>query len=67
MPRTCILNALPIDYGVPLPWGRDSWCVPKEMLGLVEGGRLPTVAKLVKEYEEEDAKLLSTLNVNLLL
>ena len=53
MPGMCILNALPIDLGMPLPYGRDTRRVPKKMLGLVEGGGLPMVAELVKKYEEE--------------
>ena len=28
--------------------------MPKEMLGLVEGGGRPTVAELVREYKEEE-------------
>ena len=54
VPGTCIPNALPNNYGVPLPWGRDSRCVPKEMLGLMEGGGLPMVAELLGEDEEEE-------------
>ena len=53
MPRTCVPNALPVNLGVPLPYGRDTRQVPKKMLGLVEGGGLPTVAELVRKYEEE--------------
>ena len=34
--------------------GRDSRRVPKEMLGLVEGGGLCTVVELVRVYEEEE-------------
>ena len=34
--------------------GWDTRWVPKEMLGLVEGGGLRTVAELVREYEEEE-------------
>ena len=54
VPGTCVLNALPVNYGVILPWGRDSRWVPKEMLGLVEGGGLRTVVELVREYKEEE-------------
>ena len=53
MPGMCIPNGLPIDLGVPLPYGRDSRRVQQKMLGLVEGGGLPTVAELVKKWEEE--------------
>ena len=53
MPGMCILSALPVNLGVPLPYGRDNRRVLKKMLGLVEGGGLPTVAELVKKYEEE--------------
>ena len=53
MPRTCIPSGLPINLGLPLPYGRDSWQVPQKMLGLVEERGLPTVAELVKKYEEE--------------
>ena len=52
MPRTCILSGLPVNLGEPLPYGWDSWRVPQRMLGLVEGGGLPTVAELVKKWEE---------------
>ena len=34
--------------------GRDSRHVLKEMLGLMEGGGLPTVAELLREDEEEE-------------
>ena len=54
VPGTCIPNALPVNYGVPLPYGRDTRWVPKEMLGLVEGGGLCTVAELVRVYKEEE-------------
>ena len=54
VPRTCIPNALPIDYGMSVPWGRDSRCMPKEMLGLMEGGGLPTVEEVLREDEEEE-------------
>ena len=54
VPGMCIPNALPVNYGVSLAMGLGlpAW-VPKEMLGLVEGGGLCTVAELVREYEEE--------------
>ena len=35
-----------------MPYGWDSQRVPHRMLGLVEGGGLPTVAELVKKLEE---------------
>ena len=54
VPGTCIPNALPVDYWVPLPFGRDTRCIPKEALSLVEGGGLSTVAELVRKYEEEE-------------
>ena len=50
----CIRNALPINYGVSLPWGWDSRCVPKEMVGLMEGGGLPMVEELLGEDKEEE-------------
>ena len=52
MPGTCILSRLPVDLGEPLPYGWDSRRVPQRMLGLVEGGGLPTVAELKKKWEE---------------
>ena len=54
MPRTCVPNALPIDYRVSLPWGWDFRRMPKEMVGLMEGGGLPTVEDLLGEDEEEE-------------
>ena len=54
VPGTCVPNTLPIDYRVPLPYGSDSRWVPKEVLGLVEGGGLPMMGELVKKYEEEE-------------
>ena len=52
MSGTCILSGLPINLEEPLPFEWDSWRVPKRMLGLVEGGGLPTVEELVKQLEE---------------
>ena len=54
MPGTCIPNALPIDYRVPLPYGWDTQRILKEMLGLVEGGGLHTEAELLRAYEVEE-------------
>ena len=54
VPGTCIPNALTINCGVPLPWGQDARRVPKEMLGLMEGGGLPTVAELLRKDKEEE-------------
>ena len=53
VPRMFIPNALPVDYGVPLLYGRDTRRVLKEVLGLVEGGGLPMVEELVRKYKEE--------------
>ena len=53
MPGMCIPNEFPVNYGVLLPYGRDTRWVPKKMLGLVKGGGLPTVEELVRKYEEE--------------
>ena len=50
----CIQNALPINYGMSVAWDRDLRCVLKEMLGLMEGGGLPTVEELLGEDEEEE-------------
>ena len=52
MPRTCIPSVLHVNLGEPLPYGWDSRRVPQRMLGLVEGGVLPTVAELAKKWEE---------------
>ena len=54
VPGSCILNALPIEYGMSVAWNRDLWLVLKEMLGLMERGGLPTVAELLGEDEEEE-------------
>ena len=54
VPGTCILNALPVNYGMSVPWGWDSRHVPKEMLGLMEGGGLPTVEELLGENKENE-------------
>ena len=56
MPETCVLSGLPVDLEEPLPFGWDSRQVPQRMLGLVEGGGLPTVAELVKKWEEGQEK-----------
>ena len=53
MPWTCVPSRLPINLGEPLPYGWDFQRVLQRMLGLVEGGGLPTVAELVKKWEEE--------------
>ena len=47
VPRECITSTLPIDYGMSVPWDRDPRCVPKELLGLLEGGGVPTVEQLL--------------------
>ena len=52
VPGACIPNGLPINLEEPLPFEWDTRRVPKRMLGLVEGGGLPTVAELVKKLEE---------------
>ena len=54
VPRMCIPNVLPINYRMSVPWERDLQCVPKELLGLMEGGGLPTVEQLLGEDEEEE-------------
>ena len=54
MPWECIPSTLPIDYGVSLPWDQDPRCVPKELLGLLEGEGLPTVEQLLEEDKEEE-------------
>ena len=51
MPRTCVPSGLPVNLEEPLPFEWDSQWVPHRMLGLVEGGGLPTVAELVKKWE----------------
>ena len=52
MPGTCIPSGLPVNLEEPLPFEWDTRRVPQKMLGLVEGGGLPTVAELVKKLEE---------------
>ena len=52
VPGTCVPSGLPVNLGEPLPYVWDSRRVPQRMLGLVEGGGLPTVAELVKKWEE---------------
>ena len=52
VPGMCIPNGLPVDLEEPLPFEWDTWRVLHWMLGLVEGGRLPTVEELVKKLEE---------------
>ena len=37
-----------------MPWGWDSRCLPKELVGLMEGGGLPTVEQLLAEDKEEE-------------
>ena len=54
VPGSCILNALPINYGMTVAWDRELQCGPKELLGLVEGGGLPMVEELLGEDEEEE-------------
>ena len=52
MPGTCVPSRLPVNLEEPLPFEWNSRRVPHQMLGLVEGGGLSTVAELVKKWEE---------------
>ena len=52
MPGTCVPSGLPIHLEEPLPFEWDTGRVPKKMLGLVEGGGLPTVEELLKKLDE---------------
>ena len=54
VPGECIISALPINYGMSAPWDQDPRHVPKELLGLLEGGGVPTVEQLLEENEQEE-------------
>ena len=54
MPRECIMSALPINYRMSVPCDQDPRCMPKELLGLLEGGGLPMVEQLLEEDKEEE-------------
>ena len=54
MPGSCIPNALPINYKMSMPWDWDLQHMLKELLGLMEGGGLPTVEELLGEDKEEE-------------
>ena len=48
------MSALPINYGMSVPCDQDPRCMPKELLGLLEGGGVPTMEQLVEEDKEEE-------------
>ena len=54
MPGEWLLSTLPINWGVSVPWDWDPPRVLKELLGLLQGGGLPTVEQLLEEDEEEE-------------
>ena len=54
MPRECVMSTLPIDYGISVPWAPDPRCMPKELLGLLEGGGVLVVKPLVEEDKEKE-------------
>ena len=48
------MSALPINDGMSVPWAPDPRCMRDELLGLLEGGGVPTVEQLVEADEEEE-------------
>ena len=48
------MSTLPIDDGESVPWALDRQHVRDELLGLLEGGGVPTVEQLVEEEEDEE-------------
>ena len=54
LPGECAMSTLPIDDGESVPWALDRQHVRDELLGLLEGGGVPTVEQLVEEDEEEE-------------
>ena len=53
VPGGCITSALPIDDGMSILWAPDCRRVEGTLLGLLEGGGVPTVELLEEEEEEE--------------
>ena len=47
------MSALPINDRMSVLWALDSRHMQDELLGLLEGGRVPTVEPLVEEDKEE--------------
>ena len=49
------MSTLPIDYGMSVPWAPDPRCVPKEQLGLLEGGRGARAGAAVRRGQRRGA------------